>query len=48
MMLYETVVMPTYWHDPLLGGPGEPQNITAIPFSAHTIPKDYYEEQEIH
>lgn len=46
MMLYTAETAPPFWHDPLLA-PAEPtQYRTQTPFSAHTTPKHYYEEQE--
>lgn len=47
MMLYEPVTDTPYWHDPLLEATGEAgAQLRITPFSAHTTPKNYYEEQE--
>lgn len=46
-MLYTPVVVPGYWHDPLIASSStEYLQRTKIPFSAHTAPTHYYEEQE--
>lgn len=47
MMLYSQEAVPFYWHDPLVASnQTSPNEITKIPFSAHTAPTHYYEEQE--
>lgn len=48
MMLYTVETAPPFWQDPLLE-PAEPvrrQHRNQIPFSTHTTPMHYYEEQE--
>ena len=47
MMLYTEDVTPIYWQDPLIASSeGNPGQVPRIPFSAHTAPAHYYEEQE--
>ena len=46
MMLYASEKAPFHWQDPLLGMTEPTKQITDTPFSAHTTPKHYYEEQE--